>query len=107
MTMREFSLSVSDHILAQGIKFWTSVVKDYQIEDLDQCYQIITALAGFLTTVTSPVLEETVDTKEKGENFENDVLLKTIDEQEHDDNTKDKKKTALDVEDLIFLRSLV
>ena len=43
-------LTSSDHILAQGVKFWTSVVEDYQIEELEQCYQIITALGEFLRT---------------------------------------------------------
>ena len=48
--MRDFSLTSADHILAQGVKFWTSVVEDHQIEELDQCYQVITALGEFLRT---------------------------------------------------------
>ena len=44
----DLTLTVSDHILAQGIKFWTSVVEDRQIEQLDQCFQIITAMEEFL-----------------------------------------------------------
>ena len=62
--MSDFTLTSSDHILAQGVKFWTSVVEDHQIEELDQCYQIITALGEFLTTLNSPVYEENVDTME-------------------------------------------
>ena len=56
MTMRDFTLTASDHILAQGLKFWTSVMEDHQIEKLDQSYQIITALQEFLTTLNSPSL---------------------------------------------------
>ena len=48
--MSDFTLTSSDHILAQGVKFWTSVVEDHQIEELDQCYQVITALGEFLRT---------------------------------------------------------
>ena len=48
--MRDFTLTSSDHVLAQGLKFWTSVMEDHQIEELDQSYQIITALQEFLKT---------------------------------------------------------
>ena len=48
--MRDFTLTSSDHVLAQGLKFWTSVMEDHQIKELDQSYQIITALQEFLTT---------------------------------------------------------
>ena len=42
----------------------SSVLEDYQIEQLDKCYQIITALGGFLTTLNIPVDKENVDTME-------------------------------------------
>ena len=66
--MRDFSLTSADHILAQGLKFWTSVVEDHQIEELDQCYQVITALGEFLTTLNFN--EESADTTENEERVE-------------------------------------
>ena len=45
-------LTVSDHILALGIKFWTEAVRDHDIGQLDQCGDIISALQEFLRTLT-------------------------------------------------------
>ena len=47
----DLTLTSSDHILAQGIKFWTAMMEDHHIEELDQCYQIITSLREFLKTL--------------------------------------------------------
>ena len=85
--MMDLTLTSSDHILAQGIKFWTSVVEDHQIEELDQCYQVITALREFLTTLNCTVYKETEDSMENedGENVQTFPLsVKKNDDQEDD-----------------------
>ena len=117
--MSDFTLTSSDHILAQGVKFWTSVVEDHQIEELDQCYQIITALGEFLTTLNSPVYKETLDTMENedGEKdtniqsfpasvLKNDDPVKTDDQQDENQSSnyeKDEKTNIEDIEELLKL----
>ena len=38
----------SDLVLAAGISFWSGVVETQSIKDIQDCYQVITALRGFL-----------------------------------------------------------
>ena len=109
--MRDFSLTSSDHILAQGIKFWTSVVEDDQIEELDQCYQIITAIGQFLTTLN--FYKETVDTmenddREKLDNVQsfplsvmkNDDPVKTDDKEDDNQSCNNEKNEKTQIKDV-------
>ena len=99
----DLTLTSSDHILAQGIKFWTAMMEDHHIEELDQCYQIITSLREFLKTLN-------ITEKKDGKNatnlnsfqlspMKNDDPGKTHDQK--DENQRSNNETKLEnVEDI-------
>ena len=62
-------LRSSDLVLAAGISFWCGVVETHRIQDIQDCYQIITALRGFLRQNKGVELKS--DKEERGFNAEN------------------------------------
>ena len=62
-------LRSSDLVLAAGISFWSGVVETHRIQDIQDCYQIITALRGFLRQNKGVDLKS--DKEERGFNAEN------------------------------------
>ena len=66
-------MNSSDLVLAAGISFWSGVVETESIQDIEDCYQVITALRGFLQQNKTEQLKSNVEEGFNAENNEGNI----------------------------------